>query len=323
MASWTRRLKKKTRPLRHWLLWKTIQAIEWVICRLPMNTAVRLGGLLGRVAGRLDMADRRRAMEHLRLAFGDALDDRQRRRIVDGMFVNLGRSGAEMVLARRHGPRFLEGRFDFTGGEGYMELARLGRGVMVMTGHIDNWEVAGMAVHHFFEAPIFAVAQRQSDAMVERWILDSRSRFGIEIHKRGDDARAILKNLRQGKTLFVLVDQDTDGVGAFIPFFGRPAYTLLGPAILAVRSGVPMVIGHCTRLPDGLRHHLYCSPAVTLPADFGDPTSDTPLIMQKAIEMTRLAMVELEAVIRRHPDQWVWFHRRWKTRPAGNGSAEG
>ena len=121
---------------------------------------------------------------------------------------------------------------------------------------------------------------------------------------RGEDARALLRVLRRGEILGLLMDQDTNVQGVFAPFFGRPAHTPVGPVRLAMRTGAPLVPMALYREGEG--YHLVVQPPIPLP-DTGDREAD---LREGVARCNRT----LEALIRRHPEQWVWMHRRWKTK---------
>jgi len=313
---WSKKLRKATRPARHWLLWQTVRAIESLMGALPPRAAIQWGARLGRLGLLVDRRDGRLAQRHLEQAFGAAMSEAQRRRVTRGIFENLGRCGAELCVVRRRGPAFLKDRYTFSGEENILRFVRAGRGAVVVTAHLDNWEMAGHCVTQLLGLRTLVVAQRQSDAMIEQWINDTRRRMGMTVHIRGEDARFLLQRLREGDVLFTLLDQDTGESGAFVPFFGRPAFTLTGPAILAVRTGVPLLTAFSRRNPDGLTHHIHFNEPLedSVPRDGVAPRGEER--DRRAVELTRRATEQIEAAIRQAPDQWVWFHERWKRQPS-------
>lgn len=177
-----------------------------------------------------------------------------------------------------------------------------GKGVVYVTGHLGNWEL--MAIHLAKEGyPISAVARGSYDPRFTHFLDAARARFGIlAIHRDTPGAAAkMLRALRSGRILGLLIDQDTSVPGAFTPFFGKPAHTPVGAAVLAARTGAPAVVGTIRRTTDG--RHIIDISRIDLPPDFK--------------EATTALTSELERRIRISPSQWVWFHRRWKTRPPG------
>jgi len=327
---WSKILRRKTRPARHWVLWRIVRAAEWVFSHLAPRVSIALGAGLGRVAYYLDAPHRRLAVEQIRAAFAGEMDEAHIHRVARGVFENLGRSAAEICLARRFGEPFLRERYSFVGAENPVRCREQGQGFLFVTAHLDNWEMLGAAGALLLGLPMLAVAQRQSDAMLDQWLAETRQRLGMKLHARGADARSLLRGLRGGAALCALLDQDTEGVGCFVPFFGRDAFTLTGPALLALRAGVPVFAAFSRRNPDKLTHTVTIGEAITLPAS-GPPASGLPAnssgaktdkeeAESKAHELTRLLMRATEQAIRQAPDQWVWFHRRWRRRPEGEGS---
>jgi Kdo2-lipid IVA lauroyltransferase/acyltransferase len=139
-----------------------------------------------------------------------------------------------------------------------------------------------------------------------------RRRFGMEIVYQDESPRKLLRALRDGKIVALLADQDVPRLdGVFVPFFGRPAYTPTGPAALAVASGAELVLAHTLRVGRD-RHRL----VVTEPIAFDRSDRDRAIL-----EGTRAWCAMLERVIREHPEQWVWMHRRWRTAPADRPEA--
>lgn len=281
----------------------SLRVLEWI----PQRPALGLAAALGRLVYRFDGRDRRLALKHLELAFGDEMSADERERVARESFASLGRGIAEIAQSLRDPKGYLNANMVIDGREHFDRLSAEGRAFVFVTGHIGNWELEGSAILNLLGQDSVAVARPQTDAMLEQILDNMRARLGIHIHSRGDDARALLKFLRDGRALSVLLDQDTDGVGCFVPFFGRPAYTLLGPAMLAVRTNSPFLVAHCRREADGQTLRVTIHEPIE-PAGSGDREAD-------AIEMTRAATAILEQAIRETPEQWVWIHNRWRRQP--------
>ncbi len=176
-------------------------------------------------------------------------------------------------------------------------------GAIIVTGHLGNWEVAGA----FLAAAgldMAAVVKRQRNAAFDRRLLRTRRRLGIEPIYMQDARSRIPVALREGKTVALVADQDAGDRGIFVPFLGRPASTFRGPARLSLTQNVPLFFGAAIRDGDSYRAILEL---VERPADGPDAEE----------EYTRRWVARLDAHVRRTPDQYFWFHRRWKTRPAG------
>jgi KDO2-lipid IV(A) lauroyltransferase len=181
--------------------------------------------------------------------------------------------------------------------------------VVFVTAHAGNWELLGALVagRGF---PVTVAATPVYDDRLEQILVAARAAHGVETISRGSAtaARQLLSALRRNALLGLLIDQDTDVDGAFVPFFGRPAYTPTGAAALALRTGAAVVCGFLVR-EGALRHRMVVEGPVNL-VRTGDHERDV-------VENTALLTGLIERHIRAYPEQWVWFHRRWKRQPVG------
>jgi KDO2-lipid IV(A) lauroyltransferase len=182
-----------------------------------------------------------------------------------------------------------------------------GRGVIFVTGHIGNWELlAALVARRGYDACV--VATPVYDERIDQRLVAARAVHGVETIRRGSAsaARQLLSALRRNAVLGMLIDQDTDVDGAFVPFFGRLAHTPIGAASLALRTDARVICGFLVREGTS-RHRVVLDGPVEL-VRTGDPDRDAA---ENTIRLTQL----IERHIRAHPDQWIWFHRRWKRRP--------
>ncbi|HUH12413.1 MAG TPA: lysophospholipid acyltransferase family protein [Longimicrobiales bacterium] len=239
---------------------------------------------------------------NLRLAFPDA-DDAWIRATGRACYAHLAR---EMLVAVRLGsmtPAEVRARARVRGLELLEEPLGRGDGVVLITGHFGNWEMGGatLAAHG---VPLDVVAQRQRNPLVDGIINRSRGHSGMGLIERSRATRQGLRALRDGRAVGFVADQDARRAGVFVPFFGRPASTHRGPAILALRSGAPVFILTAVRAGAGYEVHL--EPVEVSRA------GDTEDVVRR---ITAAATARLEAAIRRHPEQYLWLHKRWKSRP--------
>jgi len=178
-------------------------------------------------------------------------------------------------------------------------LAR-GKGGIFFSGHLGNWEIMGAIVARA-GFPVTFVVTTQSNKLVEELIDRYRMQVGIEIVKRKDAIRGVLSALKRNRFVAILMDQDAHEDGAFAPFFGRLASTPRGAAVFHIRTGAPLIFAHSVRLP-GERYRIRLTP-------FDSRGEQDPDILTARMSAT------LEDAIRETPEQWLWMHRRWKTRP--------
>jgi KDO2-lipid IV(A) lauroyltransferase len=265
-----------------------------------------LAELQGRITARLlDLAIprlRRTALRNLEFAMPE-LDRAARERIVDGVFRSIGRLLPAFARLPRLNRDNLGQWIRYQGFEHFEEAKRRGRGVLFATAHLGNWELSAFA-HGILAEPMHVVVRPldnpRIDALVERY----RALGGNRIIDKKEAARDILKALARNEAVGILIDQNaTPENGVFVDFFGVPACATTGLAKLAARSGAAVIPGFALWSAAERRYVLRFYPPLEVS---GDAAADT----------ARLQNV-LEAVIREYPDQWLWIHRRWKTRPPG------
>ena len=246
---------------------------------------------------------RRTALRNLEFAMPE-LDRAARERIADGVF----RSIARVLVSFARFPRLRRENLGewirYEGFEHFEEAKRRGKGVLFATAHLGNWELSAFA-HGILTEPMHFVVRPldnpRIDALVERY----RTLAGNRVIEKKDFARGILKALARNQAVGILIDQNaTPDNGAFVDFFGTPACATTGLAKLAAHSGATVIPGFALWSETERRYVLRFYPPLEIS---GDPVADTARLQK-----------QLEAVIRQHPDQWLWIHRRWKTRPPGH-----
>lgn len=274
---------------------------RFVLATLSL-TPLRTANALARIYVRLlDLALprlRRTALKNLEMA-GFA----GRERITIGVFNSIAR----LIVSFARFPKITRENIHqwirYEGLENFEQARSLGKGVLVATGHLGNWELSAFA-HAYLSAPMNIVVRpidnRRIDALVEA----RRELSGNRAISKKDAARGILRALAAGQAVGVLIDQNTTADrGAWIDFFGIPACAGSAFVKLAHHSGAPVIPGYALWSDKEGRYVLQFEPAVEIT---GDVAQDTQRVHSR-----------LEAAIRKHPDQWLWIHRRWKTRPPG------
>ncbi|MCM2270719.1 MAG: lysophospholipid acyltransferase family protein [Thermoanaerobaculia bacterium] len=292
-------------PIRSALVGDLRELLVARLDRLDWSDAQRAGRALGALAWRLARRDRRRALEHLLVAFPE-LAATERERLGRASFLHLGTVLAESLwLASRDAGEVLR-RVAFDGWEEVERARAAGRPILILSGHCGNWELLAAALNAR-GLGMAVVARELDDPGLQGALLDLRARFGTRTIVRGTPgaARELLRTLRSGRALGMLIDQDTKVEGVWVDFFGRPAWTPSGAADIAARFGAAVLPSFVERLPDG-SHRARIAPALELPAETAAATQR----MSDAIE----------AQIRRVPAQWVWMHRRWRRQPASGAA---
>jgi KDO2-lipid IV(A) lauroyltransferase len=299
------------RRLAHLAETALLRAVAGLLGLLPRGLATGLGAALGGLA--LGLGVRREvARSNLARAFPDR-DERWRARVLAQHYRELGRVAADYARlpALVHAPR--ERVFAAWRGEEHLHAARArGRGVLLLTGHLGNFELMGAAIGRLM--PVAFLVKPLSNPGAEAWIARLRSRAGVDLLPIGAGVRGALRRLRAGGAVALLGDQDARRDGIFVPFLGTPASTPAGPAWLSLASGAPIVFGTCLRTGDG-RYEVRVLPPIVPEGSADDP---------RAVEsLTRRHTALLEAAVRERPESWFWLHRRWKTAPppgAGRGA---
>jgi KDO2-lipid IV(A) lauroyltransferase len=214
-------------------------------------------------------------------------------------------TGLECLRFHALGPKGLEERIRIDGWQHVQAAHEAGRGGIFVTGHIANWELCAAYVA-IRGLPMNVVARRIYLEPLNRRLVALRGGMGVRTLYRDESMRAMIRCLRENQFLGILPDQDVPRIGGiFVEFFGQPAYTPVGPALLALGSGAPILVARDVR--EGCRHRLIVDPPI-----YADRTAPRALEVHRLVShYTR----RLEEFIREHPDQWVWMHRRWRTRP--------
>ncbi len=275
---------------------------------LPRAGALACGAGLGALVAAAGLR-RSVARANLALAFADR-DLAWRERVLAEHYRELGRVAADYARLPSlvNAPR--EQLFARWSGEEHAHTARArGKGVIFLTGHFGNFELYGAAMGKVM--PMSVMVKPLSNPGADAWLRGVRHACGVEPLPTGAGVRAVVRLLRAGGNVAMLGDQDARRDGVFVPFFGRPASTPVGPAWLSLATGAPIVFGTCVREPDG-RYAAELLPPL-LPD--GEP-GDAAAIRELTARHTHM----LEQAVRQRPESWFWLHKRWKTvAPATTG----
>lgn len=299
---WGKRLRRELRV-------RALLLARPLLARLPWRLAGWLGERVGALAFWLVRRERELALAHLALAFPER-DLAWRRAAAKAAFAHLGRSALEVIAVRRIAGRLPEHVLLGEEERALLHAAhRGGQGALFVSCHVGNWELLARRIA-WEQIPCGTVAREAQDPRLSRLLEESRAGAGVQTLWRGRPglARQLLKLLRAGALVGMLIDQDTDVQGVFVPFFGRPAHTPRAAGDLAVRTGAWLLFGCIHREPDG-RHRVVLRRLTT--PDTGDREAD-------ALAATAAATAEIEKEIRARPDEWVWMHRRWRRQPGGS-----
>jgi len=296
-----------------WAEYTSLRMLLWFVRFLPTRTAVSLCMATARLAFRV-LGDRLQSgIRNLEIAFPEMGDD-ERKRVLRCSIESIGRTVAEFA---NFDPATAEAsretiRFDFDSEEfrAYKKAKGEGRGVLMPTAHIGNWEVllSGFALQY---EPIYFMARELDNPPIDKMFAERRAKFGSRQFYKSDSAKAALKALRAGDSVGVLPDVNVHPKeGVFVPFFDHPACTTSGVARLAIHANALIFPMFAIWDESEKRYVVYNGQPIE-PSNTGDREHDV-------VETTAAYTAEIEKIIRRFPEQWLWIHRRWKTQPPGH-----
>ena len=282
-----------------------IRLFVWCFNTMPRKLAIYIGGWLGLAIWRLSLRDQHRAVRHLSLAYGDDLGHREKLAIGRGFFVNSGKNMADVLRFKKHYQSQILPLIEAEGMEHFEAAAKKGRGVFGVTGHIGNFELlAAFMQSSGYEVAV--IGRELYDPRLDRLLIENREAVGLTNISTTDSPKRILRWLKEGKMIGVLIDTDSHRIkGEFIPAFGRWSYTPMGQSILAVKTGAALVPAACLRTEDN-RYKVIVCPEVQI-----EPSGD---VYADARNATAACTLALEEIIREHLDQWPWQHNRWRTK---------
>jgi Kdo2-lipid IVA lauroyltransferase/acyltransferase len=289
-----------------------IRFLRAVASAPPHRMAMRLASWIGVVSCVCLPWWRKVATRQLTESFPE-WDARRVRRCTRAVFVSFAKTMFEFMRSRKTPDDTLREIFPMEGMELVREGVARGKGVIILAAHYDNWEWCGRRIAMEAGAPFTVIVRSQDDERLTRAIDETRMAGGLHVVDR-DDVRGALRALRRGEILGIVPDQNVVAGGCFVDFFGRPAATALGPARFAAKTGA--AVFHCLsrRRPDDT--HLG---SIFAMAEY--ERSDNP--DEDAVLFTKAWTQGLEAWIREAPEQWMWFHKRWRTQPAAQEDEKG
>jgi KDO2-lipid IV(A) lauroyltransferase len=308
--------KKSTAQI--WLEYIPVRILFATIGTLPRSAALNAGMMIGRLGYRFAGGLRRIALRNLEIALPEK-GPSQRQAIALASFENLGRVLGELTQFRRATreqlSELIEFEFESEESKRSPEMTELeterarGRGVLLLGPHLGNWEM-GVFAYSALREPLTYLARALDNPLIEEFTVRLRSRFGNQAINKNNSVAAAMKILRDGGILGVLPDVNVlhrDGV--FVPFFGTLACTTSGVAMMAMRTNAMIVPMCCVWNAKTAKYRVFYGRRIES-RNTGDRHRDV-------LEMTAAFTAEMESFIRAYPEQWLWIHKRWKTRPAG------
>ncbi|MFC1650607.1 lysophospholipid acyltransferase family protein [Candidatus Latescibacterota bacterium] len=292
-------MKKKriTKRIMYFIEYICLKLIGAVFTLMPLNLVYLIVKMLGKFTFHVIGVRREVTLENLRNSLGDEYSEKQIRKIACDSYVNIGITILEMLIVQRFEARMLD-RVDMTDSNILRRNVDKGRGVIVVSCHFGSWEIVGAALSAA-GMPMTVVVKRLSNPYVDRMIYDRRTGFGNKIINHGASVKHIVGALKNKEIVGLISDQDAGGDGVFVDFFGRKASTTRGAAQLALKFNVPIVVVMTLRTGNGRYRGLFKEITVSENDTVGT--------------VTQRFTTYIEDVVREHPEQYFWMHRRWKT----------
>jgi KDO2-lipid IV(A) lauroyltransferase len=299
-------MKQRSRSL-DYLVYLIVRFVVAVLQALPFGAALRFADGLAWLAYRINKRHRKVADENLRHAFGDQYSDAERDRLVRAVY----RHFCRVVIEMMHLPRLMHGNtfkrhLSMGGGARVVNALTSGRPVMMVTGHFGNWEIAGYMLG-FSGFSTYAIARPIDNPYLDRFLRDFRERTGQRVLAKKGDYDLLRELLAAGAAVATLGDQDAGQRGLFVDFFGRPASTHKAIALLSLEYRVPLLVVGTPKIGEPLQYEVVAEDLI-LPEEYDGRPDAVRVITQRFT-------AALERLIRRHPEQYFWLHRRWKHAP--------
>lgn len=293
----------KNKPYRY-LLYLGLRLLESIVCLLPRSLALFLAAMIAKLAFLVARRERKKTILHLSLAYGEEKSFSELRSLAERVFIHFGRVAVDVLRVSKLNLQMANRWIDKGDGlSRFDQVLSEGKGGILLTGHLGNWEWMGayLMLHGY---PGAVVGKRLYYEKFNEAIIRLREKVTLRTIYQDASPRELLKVLKQNWLLGILADQDVDRLeGIFVPFFGRPAYTLTTPVRLALASGAPIIPAFLIRKGD--RYQLEVEEPIRV--EMAGTREET---IQKYTERWSRMM---EEKIRAYPDQWAWMHRRWKT----------
>jgi len=287
-----------------YLAYLLLKGFSLFVNLLPEGFSLWLGRQLGRVFFQFDREHQEVALQNLHVAFGKEKSEKEMREIATRTFENLGMMAVEFFRIPRMDMETFKKRVTVEGLEKAIKLLEMQKGVLLLLSHFGNWELMGMmskVVNH----PVMVIAKpMKKNRRVDQFITQIREKAGLEVIPTEKASRKVIRALSQNRVVGILIDQRAKrSEGVWADFFGRKAPTTPGLAVLAMKTGAPVLPVFMIRNGDQ-KHRLLIKEPLEL-VRTGD--------IKKDVEVnTQLINDTLESMIRQYPDQWFWVHRRWE-----------
>ncbi len=301
-----------SKPIKKEIKYKLLYVLAKVLIRIstafPRRWAVNFYGTLARLAFTFANTSKKRTIRHLSMAYCKEKSAKEIEAMAAAVYENIGRNFADVVrLLEVKELSKLEEILDTEGLEHLENAYQKGKGVICLTCHLGPFELTATNIV-LRGYPTMVIGTRMKDPRLDQMLVENRTSRGIENIYRGEETIRLIRGLKSGKIVCILIDQDTKVKSTFVDFYGIQAKTPIGATVLALKTDAVVVPMAVTRGADG-RQKMVFKPELEV-IRTGDYEADL-------VTNTELFSKSLEDFIKQHPTQWMWMHERWKTRPEG------
>lgn len=295
---------KRYKHVKHFFYYFLALVISQLILLLPRKIALGIGVLLGDLMFFFSRKEKAKAVRNLSFAFGTEKNSKEILDICRKCFRNLGKGLMEFLQLPKLTPENLSKLVTFDGRDNMDETLKKGKGLIILTAHLGNWELFGasLPLYGYETNTIVRPVKLQK---LDEWVNRRREGTGLKCIGRGASIKSALQCLKRNEVLGILADIDTKADGVFVDFFGKPAYTPRGPVSIALKTGCDLLPGVIIRQRDNT-HRLIVEKPIELKIT-GDIEED---VRYNTAVFTKI----IESYVRKYPEQWIWIHDRWKTR---------
>ncbi len=294
-----------THKIGHFFEYIFFQPVSLLIRILPLSRVRKAASGLAGFAYKILKSRRNVALQNLKYAFPD-MEESARQQIALKSFQSVAVSFLELLWYPNFSKDMIKREVQIENLELFKQLHAKGKGVIILTAHYGSWELATQAVTVYADATVCTIAKTQSNLLVDRKLTRLRELFGLKIVPMGIGVREVLRTLQQGGIVALAADQSAPKESVMVNFFGRKVPTFQGPAIFALKTGAPILLGCTVRQDDGTNKMRFIQ---VMTKDLGTFTDEN------IYELTRRQVQMTEEIIRQKPEQWMWMHKRWKHAP--------
>ncbi len=306
MAKSKKVIKRFRRKVRYNFIYALLRVMIFVSGQMSRAAWLKFCGALGRLSSIFTANSRKRVVDHLTMVYAKEKTPDEIKKFSKKVFEMLGKNAGDIIQSVNISTQEDYEKFRVLNGFEHAEAAyKKGKGVIFLTAHIGPFEYIATELAFKGYKPLI-VGTKLKDDRLNDLLASNRNKFGAQLVERGKDTVKLVKNLKLGGTMIILIDQDTKVKSRFVDFLGYPCATPIGATIMALKTGaavVPMFL----HLRDDFKVEINCYPELEMTIT-GDDETDLIVNTQKLSDVT-----ELE--VRKYPEQWVWMHERWKTKP--------